>query len=296
MIKAAFKTFERTSGDDQPESPRRASVFRQASALTALLIFVSAISACAQLDTVGSKLGLGGQALTVDPSDACYRQRSAFNDSPNFLTDRIVTSALFGAGGGALVGLGAAAATHGNLVAGALIGGLAGAVGGAAVGYMSALQQEHLDQAQLSRQVDDDLSTEGRNIDHIAVAFTAVRDCRFAQANRIKAMARSHQIPPDVARSEMAYQRDRFNEELALARTYNINMGKHADQFQYAATKLRSSNAPNSRKIQETATETIPEKRSHFDNNVESATSTAQVAFDTDALPKSSSREMPQYA
>jgi hypothetical protein len=221
------------------------------------------------------------------PGDACYRERGAFNNSPNFMTQRIVTSAVVGLAGGAAVGAGAAAATHGNVGEGALIGAAAGLASGIFVGYMSALQQDHLDQATLARRVNSDITTEGRNIDRITATFATLRECRFAQATRIKEQERARRIDVATARQELAFQRDRFAEEIALARGYNVNMGKHEDQFQDAASTLRKNNAPNSAQIQRVATETIPEKRNSFNDTVQTADSSAKVAFNLDDDAKS---------
>ena len=273
----------RRTGRQTMRPPGLSSCLRQ---FGCLLLTIS-LTNCAQLDNVGAQLGIGTQVLTMYPGDACYRERGAFNNSPNFMTQRIVTSAAAGLAGGAVVGAGTAAATHGNVGEGALIGAAAGLAGGSFVGYMSALQQEHLDQATLARRVNSDITTESRNIDRITATFATLRECRFAQATRIKQQERARRIDVATARQELAFQRDRFAEEIALARGYNVNMGKHEDQFQDAATTLRKNNAPNASQIQRVATETIPEKRSGFDNSVEVADSKAKVAFNLDDDTKS---------
>jgi hypothetical protein len=230
----------------------------------------------------------GPKALTMDPADACYAQRDAFNNSPHFMTDKIVTNAALYGLGGAATGAGVAAATGGNVMTGALVGGATGLIAGAAAGYFSGLEQQNQDAAVLAGRVNSDLTEESANISHITLAFDNLRRCRFAQAARIKQDARRHRIDTATAKDELAYQQQRFTEELTLARAYGVNMQKQTEQFQYAATSLQKKQAPKSAQIEQAATETIPEKRGTFDDSVAKADDSSKVAFNLDASAPSS--------
>jgi hypothetical protein len=276
------------------QEPQRMTTRRSRLSLSALLAAAVAAAPLAGCSGVpGITPNPAAQPLAMDPADACYTQRAAFNDSPHFMTEKIVTGAAIGGLGGAAMGAGIAAASHGNILAGAAIGGAVGLLAGGAAGYFSGLQQQNQDAAELSMRVDSDLSEESRNISNITLAFDNLRRCRFTQAARIKLEARRHRIDNATAQDDLAYQRDRFNEELALAHVYGVNMEKQTDQFQYAAQSLQKQNAPNAARIDRTATETIPEKRGNFEDTVAKADDTAKVAFNLDSSAPTSWVVMP---
>jgi hypothetical protein len=221
--------------------------------------------------------------LVMDPADPCYPQRQAFNASPHFMTDRIVTSAVVGTVAGAALGAGVAAMSHGSIVTGLAVGAGTGLVAALATGYLSTVQQKAANDQELSQQVNSDLTTESNSISDVTVSFARLRQCRFAQAAKIKQDLRRHRIDRAASQQLLDYQHDRFNEELAMAHAYGVNMARQADEFHNAADTLKKKNVPNDDQINRVATETIPEKRSNYDDGVNKAEANAQVAFNIDS-------------
>jgi hypothetical protein len=241
------------------------------------------------LTSLGGCAGMGGPAsglkpLAVDPSDGCHVQRMAFNDSPYFMRDTVVRNAAIGTLGGAVAGglIGGLAGGGRGAAIGAIGGAVAGMVAGLNAAYWQQLQQNAQDQAMLASQFNQDLRATGTNIDHSAVAFSQLRSCRFAQAAQIKSLARRKVITRDIAIIELSYQKDRFQEEIAMARAYGVNMGKQSDQFQYASEQIVKT-APQ---VHLAATETIPEKRKGFETAIDNADTSGKIAFDIDSTAK----------
>ena len=238
--------------------------------LSAVLV-IGCASRCAELP---ASLG-GSDNLAVDPADPCGTQRQHFADSQTFFTKEIVVRAV----AGAVVGAGAGAAVGGatNGAKGAGIGAAIGAVGGGLLGltsgYWDKLQQQNLDKQRLSQTVNADLRTESSHMDATAGAFAALRTCRFAEAQRIKANGRRHFITHDQAQAQLAQERGWFDEEIRVAKAAGVNMQKRDDQFTYAATSLNQTAAKTA------ATETIPQKRNSFDNTVTTAQAQSTSTF-----------------
>ncbi len=238
----------------------------------------------------------GGGSLALDPNDACRSEREQFGASKNYFTNEILGSTLVGAGGGAVLGGITAAATHGNILRGALIGGGVGAGAGFATGYYQAMSQKYRDRQELASRVNADLRTEGTEIDHTLATFGRLRQCRFAQAALIKSELRHHQIDRPTAEAQLSYQRARFDEEVRLAQSYGATMAKRGNEFQNATAQL-AQNRPSRRSrgdaggaAQVAATETIPEKRANFDRAVEKAETASHVAFNLSTEGGESSR------
>lgn len=260
-----------------------------------LTVATSLVTGCAQISQMENKLGLGGGGeLTVDPNDACRTERQEFGASKSYFTDQIIGSTLVGAAGGAAIGALTAVATGGKAGTGALIGAGAGALTGLAAGYYQTMSEKYQDQNELARKINADLSTEGQQIDHTLASFARLRQCRFMQAALIKSQLRHGQIDRTTAQSQLAYQRARFDEEVALAKSYGATMAKRDDEFQSATNQLSQNRPPRKAKSDPgnqavaAATETIPEKRSNFDQVVDKAATASTVAFNIDTDTKTS--------
>ncbi len=255
------------------------------------LLLAITLSGCAQLSG-----GAGTTALTIDPGDPCGPERQAFSDSPYFARDTIVKSAAVGAGVGAGTGIVAGALTGNwkNALIGGAAGGLAGAAAGAAAGYYQTMQQQYQDQSELAYHVNQDLTAQSSDIDHTLATFGRLRYCRFAQAAQIKSLARRHVITRDQALQELALERDRFDQELTVAKTYGVNMAKQGSEFAYASEKVQANPATAAR-IRLAATETIPEKRQSYDNAVQQAQTASKTTFALDTNTQTSWLPIPSY-
>lgn len=251
----------------------------------------------------GTALGGPGQ-LTAAPGDPCGNERVAFGRSQTYFTDRVVAGAVtggaIGAGTGALIG-GLAGGWRGAGI-GALSGLAVGAIAGGTSAYYSTMAERYQDQETLAQAINADLQREAQETDHVIATFARLRECRLAVARSIRQQVRARSMPRPVARDQLIYQRDRFMEELALADTYRINMGKRDQEFQAAAAQLnqqpaapveasssartaRAAAPAPARQVQIAATETVPEKRSAFANTISSARGEGQAAFNVDTLP-----------
>jgi len=280
---------------------------RSIAAATALALTATQLSGCAAgmlmqgITPLGEMMLSGNRELKIDPNDSCALERTQFADARNYFTARIVEGALIGgaagAAGGALIG----AMAH-NAGAGALIGLGAGALAGGAYGYYSTMNERYKDQETMTRAINADLTKEGEQIDRTTATFARLRECRFNKAAQIKAQLRAKQITRAEAEAQLKYQGDRFNEEIALARQYGINMQKRGDEFRDAAENLQRNdptltaattprakrNATPAQQVLAGATETVPEKRSSFVAQVNNAEARGKVAFNLDAAASAS--------
>lgn len=174
----------------------------------------------------------------ADASDACGREHAAFADSKSFYLQQVAQGALLGTLGGAALGALAASASGGNVGKGAAIGAGAGLVAGGAAGYFNARQQQAADQAALANSVYGDVNRASQEMDRATTTFSALRGCRFAAADRIKAAFRQGGLTREQAAVQLGDQKRRFDEELALAREYGAKMAEQDQQFRFAADSL----------------------------------------------------------
>jgi hypothetical protein len=240
-----------------------------------------------------------GASLAADPNDPCQGARADFAGSKTYFQDQIVsgavTGAAVGAGAGALAGLINGGNLRSALIGGA-VGGAVGGVAGAGNAYYNTLAERAQDQEELANNMSQDLARESQEIDHTAVTFGRLRACRFDQARYLKSQARHHVIDRQVALTQIAYQRSKFDEELQIAHEFGLTMARRGQQFQEAANDLRTQPAaagspaaqkpPASRakvaSVDKAASVSVPEKRASFDKNVASAERNSKAAFDLD--------------
>jgi hypothetical protein len=187
------------------------------------------LSGCAQGGlTRESRIG------SNDGTDSCYPQAAALDSTGNFFAQDILTGAVIGALGGAV--LSAAAGGNAKQIA---IGTVAGAAVGGAAGYWGALQQQSHDQRQVTAQVQADLYKEGVQIDKTQVAFNQLMDCRYAQAARIRADLAAGRIDRAAAQAAMATVRARTQQDIALAKQIDGQINDRGGQFNYAVDNIQ---------------------------------------------------------
>ncbi len=188
---------------------------------------------CAGLLLAGCVTTQAGRIGADDGTDSCRRQLVALDSTGNFFAEDIIKGAVVGAVAGGLLG----GLASGNW-RGAAIGATAGAVAGAATGYWVAVQQQQRDQAGMFTQVKSDLTRENAQLDRTQVAFDNLTDCRFGQARQVRADYQAGRISRDQAQAQMALIRQRYDRDLALARTINGQIGGRQEQFADAANNL----------------------------------------------------------
>jgi hypothetical protein len=174
----------------------------------------------------------------VDTADSCGKEHADFVDSKSFYIEQIGQGVLLGAVGGAAIGALTAAATGGNAGKGALIGGAVGGVAGGAAGYFNARQKEATDSASLSRTVNGDVTRATVEIDRATTTFGLLRACRFVAADRIKADFTAGKLSHDQAAAALASEKQRFDDELKLAREIGTKMADENQQFRFASDSL----------------------------------------------------------
>ena len=218
----------------------------------------------------GSVLGLGlavvlsGCATTgmfaEDASDPCNAQRKELAGAQNYYATAVVQGAVLGAlvGGlsGALLGgdhKGTAAAT------GAAVGAVAGGLGS----YYLAKQKDARDAAQLAASIQNDILTENTEIDRATIAFTRLRQCRFAVAESVKADFRAGRISRDEAIRRLDEQKQRFDADIAGAESIGVKMADRAKEFQYASNELVNSSPEARAELAEEGAVGEPVKKKH---------------------------------
>jgi hypothetical protein len=179
-----------------------------------------------------------GRVGPDDGSDSCHAQAVALDNTGDFFGQDILTGAAVGAAGGAILG-----GVIGGNWQGALEGAAAGGVVGAAGGYWEALQQQHEDEAQLDATVSNNLTQENAQINQTQLAFNNDMDCRFGQAQTIRAQYAANAITLAQAQTQMAQVKAWAQRDLALAQTINSQIQSRGAQFDTAVTNL-SNGAP----------------------------------------------------
>jgi outer membrane lipoprotein SlyB len=197
--------------------------------LTAGLTAIALLAGCAtnQVDRIGAD----------DGSDACRPQRVALDSTGNYYGQDMVRGAAIGAvSGGVLGGLIGAAATGRtrDIAIGAGAGVLAGGALGAAGGYLAAKRRQAQDQASLSAAIGGDLANENAQLDKTQLAFNQLIDCRLMAAEAIRQEVRSGRMPLEAGRQQMAALRERAQQDIAIARRINQQIGTRGAEFDTA--------------------------------------------------------------
>lgn len=174
-----------------------------------------------------------------DGTDSCRPRLVALDSTGNFFGAQILTGAAVGALGGAALG----GLISGNW-RGAAIGAVAGGVAGGTTAYWMALQQQQMDQAALYQRVSSDLERENAQIDKTQLAFDELTDCRFRQAQTIRADYRAGRISRGQAEAAMAGVRGRAQHDLQLAQLINGQLQDRGQQFQVAVSNVGPGPAP----------------------------------------------------
>ena len=266
----------------------------------ALALMGSGLAGCA--GGPGGGINSGSELASV-AGDTCGQQRHEFGRSRTYFSDRIATGAItggvIGAGTGAAIG-GLAGGWRGAGI-GALAGLATGAVAGGVTSYYSTMAERYQDRETLAQAINSDLGREAQETERVTATFARLRECRLAQAQSIRQQVRARVIPRPVARDQLFFQRDRFQEELAMADRYRVAMQKRDQEFQSAAQSLeqpapqaggqtmtsRVAAPTQTRQVNVAATETVPEKRNAFAASVAAARTQTQAAFNVDDLAAS---------
>lgn len=178
-----------------------------------------------------------GRIGADDGRDACRAQVVALDSTGNFFGESIIRGAAIGAVSGALLGGLIAAASGqrgGNIAAGAAIGAVGGAAVGGTAGYFSARQQQAQDQAALNMAIANDLAAENAQLDRTQIAFNQLMDCRFGNAQRIRADLRAGRLTQAQAEAMMGDVRSRTQRDIQLAQTINGEIGRRGAEFDTA--------------------------------------------------------------
>jgi uncharacterized protein YcfJ len=170
----------------------------------------------------------------ADPADTCRPYVVALDSTGNFFAEDMIKGAVIGAVGGAVLG-GLFGGGRGSSIA---IGAATGAVAGAATGYIYALQQQSRDQAVLAGRVSSDLSKENAEIDRAQLAFDQLSDCRFRQAQAVRADVAAGRLTREQGQARLAQIRRWWDRDLALARQINEKMATRGAEYETAAETL----------------------------------------------------------
>lgn len=173
----------------------------------------------------------GGQIAANDP---CTSQRGQLTSIGDYFNQAMIEGAVAGAALGALTGALLSGGDLESTLAGAAVGGVAGA----AAGYYTAKQEANSDRTVLVGGVYKDLYSENQQIDRTTAAFRAVRACRTAEANSIRADYRAGRITADDARAKLADVKNKFEWEVKYAEDIGGKMNERGEEYTYAATEI----------------------------------------------------------
>ncbi len=182
-----------------------------------------ALSGCTPGTSPISELTAPSPIGPNDGSDSCHAQAQELYDTGNFFTADIAIGALTGgmaAGAGALLSGAGIQQTLEDVGIGVAAGGTAGAV--------KAEQDKQSNDAAVEANASTKLTAENQSIDTTQLAFNNDMDCRFQQAQSIKAAYAAGQITHDQAETQMAQVRDWAQRDIGVAQTISKNIDKRS--------------------------------------------------------------------
>ena len=180
----------------------------------------------------------------IAADDRCGSSSQMLREAKGHFERDLISNALVGGVMGALVG---GIASGGD--ARAIVGGAAaGAVGGGALAYYNQRRQEARDQAALAGTIYGDVQQESAEINRALVAFKQTRDCRLAEAERIKARYQAGEIDRSTAQSRLDQERQRYADDVKIARAIGAGISQRHKELD-AATQQVARNSPDAARL-----------------------------------------------
>ena len=277
---------------------RKSIWFRGNYGVAILVISSISLSGCGQPGQ--NQLVSSKPVLAIDPTDPCRVERTDFAKSKEYFKDQVLSDVGTGVVAGAVIGGVGAALLGVDPAKGALIGGGVGGLFGGANSYLKYRAEHAKDQAELDKSVNEDLTKEGQEIDHVTASFARVRACRFAQGTQIKTQVRARTLDRTTATQQLSFEKGWFAEEIKLARESKVSMEKRGQEFQEASDTIQKQATADAaaaaqaqaqaQAIQQSASKSNPDKRSGFAKNVDKAEAEAEIAFNIDNNRKIAAR------
>ena len=193
-----------------------------------------------------------------DASDPCRAQRAVLDQSNDYFVQNLVGRAMVGAALGSLAGALKGRSPGRTAVAGAATG----VVTGVASGYWAKQRQQAKNDQQLYASILGDVRRDNEQIDRAQANFDQVVLCRRREADAIRADLAANRIDRAQAQARMAKVRERYEQDLAVARTISANLNERSANFQFANEQvnpqpyqavrdavLRAQNAAGAREV-----------------------------------------------
>lgn len=202
------------------------------------------ISSMLAASLLGSTTMLGGCQTTnryqADYSnDVCKVQRDALQATGKPFAEDLIAGAVAGAVGGALLGGLTAAMTGGSVGQGMVVGAVAGGITGFGVGYYNALARK---QGQttigLFTSLQSDAERDTAQLAKTQAAFNALVDCRKNEIASVKAAVKAKSMTRADGDARLAEIRQKFAEDIRVARDIQGNLEDRAAQYAVAGAKL----------------------------------------------------------
>jgi hypothetical protein len=196
----------------------------QARCAVAVFTALSLLAGCAPPQARDGRIGAD------DGTDSCRTQLVALDSNVDFFGEDILDGVAPGAPGGMLPG-----SDIGQKWRGAAIGAVPGAASGR---YLHAQQQRNRDRTSLSAAVASDLERENAGLDRAQLAYDQLMDCRFGQAQRIRALVANGSLDRAAGQAQMAQLRERTQREIVLAQAIGQDINKRGAEFDTAVEAI----------------------------------------------------------
>ncbi len=186
----------------------------------------------------------GNQTITEvmeDTGDPCYAERKAVAGHQSHFIQDIVNGAILGAVGGAAIGMASAAKAAKKIDKGAAAGlsTAAGAVAGALGGYYNALQrQQGQTPNKFYSKLLNDVSEENRELKDLNQDMDRLLACRKRNADAIRSAYKRKGLTRPEAEAQKEELRGRLAKDIELANSIRANLGKRANDLQFAGMKV----------------------------------------------------------
>lgn len=199
--------------------------------LSLLVGIAPTLSGCAGNQTINTVL--------EDTSDPCYAERKAVAGHQSHFAEDIVTGAIIGAVSGAVIGALTASASKKDVGKGAAVGAAAGAVVGGIGGYYNALQRQQGQTPNMFySQLLNDVSEENRKLSALNQDMDRLLACRRHNADSIRQAYKRKLMVRTEAERQMTELRGRLAKDVELANSIRADLGKRANDLQFAGMKV----------------------------------------------------------
>ncbi|ABC21670.1 hypothetical protein [Rhodospirillum rubrum] len=221
--------------------------------------------------------------------DVCKTKRDELIALDNHFSSNMVAGGIIGTLAGAGLGAAAAAATNGDIITATLIGAAAGMAVGAGSAYWNELSKQHGEGELLLFSLLGDMRRDEEKVTKAQIALDNLMSCRRTEAAQVHADYRAKRISAQEAKTRMEAIRRRAEKDVSVAKDINKGVQDRRGSYEYAfeqSKKIKTKNKKDKKKIEKTYT-SMDKYCGSYNTSVQVAETSLNTEFKADGFTSS---------